>query len=394
MLFEDLDDGLRRLEERDLLRVRRVLETAQGVRVVVDGEPYLAFCSNDYLGLANHPKIVEAAIAGARRFGVGASASHLLTGHSAAHRALEDRLAQFVGLPKALLFSSGYLANIGAVTALVGRDDAIFSDRLNHASLIDAARLARAAIHVYPHCDIENLAEALSVSTAKRKLIISDAVFSMDGDIAPIPALAELCERHDAYLMLDDAHGFGVLGKNGRGALDHFAIRSPRIIYMATLGKAAGVCGAFVAATTTVVETLIQRARSYIYTTAMPPLLACALDASLELLQDDGLRDRLRRSMVLLKNGLRSARWQLSLSQTPIQPLILGTSRAALEVSRGLRERGILVPAIRPPTVPEGTARLRISLSAAHGEEDIGQLIAALREIQASDGSLAIAHAR
>lgn len=378
-------EELCRLERQSLLRTRRVLEGPQGARITVDGRDYLAFCSNDYLGLANHPDIIAAAISGARTFGVGVGASHLISGHSAAHRSLETQLARFVDQPGALLFSAGYMANLGAITALVGRGDAIFSDELNHASLIDAARLSRADIYRYPHIDIESLAESLAACRAKKKLIISDAVFSMDGDIVPLPALLELCERHDAYLVLDDAHGFGVLGANGKGALEHFSIRSPRIVYMATLGKAAGVSGAFVAGAAKVIQTLIQRARTYIYTTAMPPLLACALAASLNILREENWRrDHLRGLVGLLKSELDLKAWRLSQSHTPIQPLLLGANESALRASAALSGRGILVPAIRPPTVPAGSARLRISLSAAHSEADVHQLVAALHEIEAS----------
>ncbi|MDQ3196344.1 MAG: 8-amino-7-oxononanoate synthase [Pseudomonadota bacterium] len=385
-LEDELREELRRLEDDGLLRRRRMLEGPQGVRVVVDGLPCLAFASNDYLGLANHPAIIAAAIAGAGTFGVGAGASHLITGHGSAHHALETELARFVDLPAALLFSTGYMANIGTVSALCARGDAIFSDALNHASLIDAARLSRADIHRYPHLDIGALDAALAACRARRKLVISDAVFSMDGDIAPVPALLALCERHDACLLLDDAHGFGVLGAGGRGILEHFSMRSPRVIYMATLGKAAGVAGAFVAGTTELIRVLIQRARTYIYTTAMPPLLAYALSASLTIIAGDGWRRRhLQRLIAQLKSGFDAKAWRLLPSDTPIQPLMLGSNRSALRVSAALSERGILIPAIRPPTVPEGSARLRISLSAAHSEADVSELISALREVAAHD---------
>ena len=283
------------LETEGLRRQRRVLETAQGARVRVGGREYVAFCSNDYLGLAAHPELIEAAREGAARYGVGAGASHLVLGHSAAHAALERQLAEFVGLPRALLFSSGYQANLGAVTALVGRADAVFADRLNHASLNDAALLSRAEFRRYPHLDLAALERQLAGSSARRKLIVTDAVFSMDGDIAPVPELAALAERHDAWLLLDDAHGFGVLGPQGRGLLARSGVRSPRVIYMATLGKAAGVFGAFVAGAPEVLETLMQRARTYVYTTAAPPLLAHALTKSLELIRAaDDRRDHLR----------------------------------------------------------------------------------------------------
>jgi len=374
------------LEEREaagLRRTRRVLETPQGARVRVDGRDYVAFCSNDYLGLASHPRLIEAARRGAARYGVGAGASHLILGHSMAHNDLENRLAAFAGFPRALLFSTGYLANIGAVTALVGREDAVFADRLNHASLNDAVLLSRAAFKRYPHLDLAALERLLAGSTARRRLIVTDAVFSMDGDIAPVPELVALAERYDAWLLLDDAHGFGVLGAEGRGTLAHFNVNSPRVIYMATLGKAAGVSGAFIAGEAEVVETLVQRARAYVYTTATPPLLAHALLESLELVRrEEWRRDRLRELVRQLRASLQLARWRLEPSDTAIQPLIIGANAEAVAVAEALARGGLLVPAIRPPTVPVGTARLRISLSAAHVPDDVERLAAALNALQ------------
>jgi 8-amino-7-oxononanoate synthase len=379
----DLADEIAALAASGLQRERRVLETPQNVRVTVDGRDYLAFCSNDYLGLANHPRLIAAAREGAERYGVGAGASHLILGHNAAHHALEDTLARFVQLPRALLFSTGYMANLGVVTALAGRGDAVFADKLNHASLNDAALLSRAEFKRYPHGDLAALERLLTASRARRKLVVTDAVFSMDGDLAPVPELVALCERHDAWLLLDDAHGFGVLGADGRGVLPYFNIASPRVIYMATLGKAAGVFGAFVAGTGELIETLIQRARPYIYTTAIPPLLAHAVIASLDLIATEGWRrERLTQLAALLRARLRPKRWRLLPSPTAIQPLVIGANDAALGVSGQLAERGLLVPAIRPPTVPRGTARLRISLSAAHGADDVERLAAALNELQ------------
>ncbi len=381
--YSALFDELAKLETRGLARKRRVLESPQSARVTVDGREYTAFCSNDYLGLAAHPELIEAARQGAARFGVGAGASHLILGHSAAHHELEQRLVEFTGLPRALLFSSGYLANIGAVTALVGREDAVFADRLNHASLNDAVLLSRAKFKRYPHLDLDALERLLAASRARRKLVVTDAVFSMDGDIAPVPDLIALCERHDAWLLLDDAHGFGVLGREGRGVLAHFEVRSPRVIYMATLGKAAGVFGAFVAGEAEMVEMLIQRARPYIYTTAPPPLLAQALMASLRLVErGEWRRARVRAYVDLLRTRITGKRWHLLPSQTAIQPLVIGDNDEAVRVSEALAGDGLLVPAIRPPTVPQGTARLRISLSAAHEIVDIERLAAALNVLQ------------
>lgn len=378
----ELRGHLRDREAEKVYRRRLVLDELHDTRVSVGGREYLAFCSNDYLGLARHPELIAAACAGGMQYGVGAGASHLISGHSAVHHQLEEALARFTGYPRALLFSTGYMANAGVIMALAGRSTAIFADKLNHASLNDAALVSRAIFKRYPHLDLITLERQLAASRAKRKLVVTDAVFSMDGDIAPAACLLALCEKYDAWLMLDDAHGFGVLGPEGKGTLAHLDLRSPRIIYMATLGKAAGVFGAFVAAQAEVIETLIQQARSYIYTTAAPPLLSCALLKSLELIaSEEWRRKKLIQLTGALRQELQPLRWKLLPSGTPIQPLIMGDNDKALQVSEALRERGILVPAIRPPTVPRGASRLRISLSAAHNVEDVSQLGAVLREL-------------
>jgi 8-amino-7-oxononanoate synthase len=300
-----------------------------------------------------------------------------------AHEELEAALARFVELPSALLFSTGYMANLGLVTALAGRGDTIFADRLNHASLNDAAVLSRAELRRYPHLDMAALERLLQAHGSGRKLIVTDAVFSMDGDIAPVRALLELCERYDAWLVLDDAHGFGVLGERGRGALEHFGVRSSRIAYMATLGKAAGVFGAFVAGDEVLIDTLVQRARTYVYTTAAPPLLARTLVKSLELIETESWRrTRLRELVTRLRTGLEGSRFELLPSETPIQPLVIGDSAEAVRVSDELARAGVLIPAIRPPTVPRGTARLRVSLSADHQAQDVDRLVNALAELR------------
>lgn len=370
-------------------RTREVVPSI-GATVLVDGERMLSFCSNDYLGLAGHAALVQAACAGAREYGIGSGGSPLVSGHSAANGKLQRELAGFVQLPRVLYFYAGYATNVGIVPALVGQGDALFSDALNHACLIDGARLSRAQVHRYPHADLAALEQALAASPARRKLVITDAVFSMDGDMADIPALLALCERHDALLLLDDAHGFGVLGPQGRGTLAHFGFvgtqASPRILYMATLGKAAGVAGAFVAGPDVLVEWLLQKTRSYIFATAAPPLLACALSASLCLIaQEERRRVDLRARIAQLRSGLAeilpATNWQLGKSTTAIQPLVIGHNDAALAVMEGLRRRGLWVPAIRPPTVPEGTARLRIALSAVHTAAEVEQLLRALAEL-------------
>ncbi|MDA8382542.1 MAG: 8-amino-7-oxononanoate synthase [Betaproteobacteria bacterium] len=372
----NLREELDRRHADGLLRRRLTLEGAQGPHVRVAGRDYLAFASNDYLGLANHPALAEAVAQGAQRYGVGAGASHLIVGHGRAHDTLEQELADFVGLPRALLFSTGYMANLGVVSALVGRHDEVFADKLNHASLNDAVVLSRARMRRYPHGDVRILGRLLAESAAPRKLVVTDGVFSMDGDVAPLKELLALCERHGAFLLVDDAHGFGVLGARGRGILSHFALASPSIIYMATLGKAIGVAGAFVAGHPDCVEILIQRARPYVYTTAFPPLLAAAVSASLAIVQEDEWRrDHLATLIRRLRQGLASGRWRLSPSTTPIQPLLVGGNQEALDLSEALRAQGLLVPAIRPPTVPRDSARLRISLSAAHTLKDIERLV-------------------
>jgi 8-amino-7-oxononanoate synthase len=382
----DLIAGLARdLEAREtqgLIRTRRTLATPQATRVVVDGRELLAFASNDYLGLAGHPEIVAAVREGAARWGVGAGASHLVCGHFAAHATLEAELARFTSPcagAQALAFSSGYLANLAILTALAGRGDAIFADRLNHACLNDGALLSRADLIRYQHLDVGALRHRLAASQAKTKIIATDAVFSMDGDLAPLPQLLALADEHDAWLVVDDAHGFGVLGgtdNDGRGALAYFGLQSERIVYMGTLGKAAGVAGAFVAAHPAVIETLIQSARTYIYTTASPPLLAEALRTALSIVATaTARRAHLYALIDRFRARMRSLPFRLCESPTPIQPVIVGTNRAAIELGNVLWARGFWVPAIRPPTVPKGTARLRITLTAAHSESDVDALV-------------------
>ncbi|PTN13060.1 8-amino-7-oxononanoate synthase [Nitrosomonas aestuarii] len=393
-MFSDLAEQLLIREQQGLKRYRSILESPQSTHVTIDGHAYLSFSSNDYLGLASHPVLVQSVCQGAQLYGVGSGASHLVNGHSTAHHVLEEALAQFTGFSEALLFSTGYMANIGVVTALVGRNDAIFADKLNHASLNDAAILSRAQLIRYPHFDLLTLERRLIASKAKRKLIITDAVFSMDGDVAPVENLVKLCNKYNAMLLLDDAHGFGVLGRNGRGILFtsekrresvRTALHASNIIYMATLGKAAGVFGAFVAASSEIIATLIQAAKSYIYTTASPPMLAHVLLKSLQLIeQDNWRRERLFQLIKQLKDAMRTLRWRLLPSNTPIQPLLIGDTKEAMRISQNLKSQGILVPAIRPPTVPRNTARLRISLSASHRDEDIARLASALQNTNAA----------
>ena len=366
-----------------LMRQRRLLDSPQAEHIVANGKPYLSFCSNDYLGLANHPSLIAAMQAAAGDSGVGSGASNLITGHHRYHDELEKKLAKFVDMPAALLFSTGYMANIGVLGALVGRGDAIFADKLNHACLNDGGYYSLADFKRFAHNDVVALEKLLKSSPAKHKLIAVDAVFSMDGDIAPIPDYLRLCEQYDAYLYVDDAHGFGVLGEHGKGCLSHFNIKSPRIIYMATLGKAAGVAGAFVAGEQVVIDYLIQKARSYVYSTPAPPALSATLIQSVTLIeQGDDLRAHLQHLIATLKANLQLKNWVLMPSDTAVQPLVIGNNHAAVSLSEHLQKLGFLVPAIRPPTVPKNTARLRISLSAAHSEQDVIQLANALNHAE------------
>ncbi len=393
--LDDFDAGLAALDAQNLRRTRRTVRPAGQAHLMVDGQRLLAFCSNDYLGLSQHAQPRAAAQAALATYGVGAGASPMVSGHSAANAALELELAAAVGLPRALYFYAGYATNASAVEALVGPGDAVFSDALNHACLIDGARLSKARVHRYAHADLSDLAHQLQASPARRKLVLSDAVFSMDGTLADVAGLLGLCERHDALLMLDDAHGFGVLGPQGRGTLAAAALTaaraSDRVLYMATLGKALGVAGAFVAGPERLVEWLLQKTRSYTYATAAPALLAEALRASLHCAlgpEGDERRQRLNARIRQLRAALApgcdenfDARgWQLMASDTAIQPLVVGDAAAALALMEQLRRAGLWVPAIRPPTVPLGTARLRIALSAEHRAEDVERLVQVLRE--------------
>lgn len=389
-LLASLERDLEQLDRQSLRRRLRVAETPCAPRMKVDGRDMLAFCSNDYLGLASHPCLVEALQEGASRYGAGSGASHLISGHSRAHALLEERFAEFLSphieSPRALYFCTGYMANLAVLSAFGGRDTEIFSEALNHASLIDGARLARSDVKVYPHGDTEALERLLKASTAKKKLVVTDSVFSMDGDLAPLPQLLQLCEQHGAWLVIDDAHGFGVLGQNGRGVLEHFNLRSPYLIYIGTLGKAAGVSGAFVAAHATAVEWLVQRARPYIYTTATPPALPHALMASMDIIAgEEGAqrRTRLRALIGQLRSELNLQRWKLFPSDTAIQPVIIGANDETMRAASALYEQGFWVPGIRPPTVPAGSARLRITLSASHTGQEVSQLASAFNLLEA-----------
>ena len=376
-----LAQRLRDKQQHHLYRRRRLLESAQSARVRVDGRDVLNFCSNDYLGLADHPRVIAAMQNAAGEMGVGSGASHLVIGHSYFHHQLEEELAAFVQRPRALLFSSGFMANLGVISTLVDRNDVVLEDKLNHASLLDGALLSRGQLQRYQHNDVGNLRDRLGALEGRRALVVTDSVFSMDGDIAPLQDIAAACATENTWLMVDDAHGFGVLGKNGRGALDHFNLNTDQVpVYMATLGKALGSYGAFVAGSDDLIECLIQECRPYIYTTAIPPAVAAATLESLHVLQEESWRvEHLRGLIRQFRKGAMQREIELPESHTAIQPLIVGESEKALQLSEQLLQQSILVGAIRPPTVPPNTARLRITLSAAHTESDLEQLLDALQ---------------
>lgn len=384
MSFDDLAAALAARRQAQLYRRRRLLDSAQGPEGVVDGRRCLAFCSNDYLGLANHPEVIAAFKQGADRYGVGGGASHLVNGHCRAHHALEEELAAFTGRERVLLFSTGYMANLGTINALIERQDAVFQDRLNHASLLDAGLLSGARFQRYRHNDPDHLAVRLARSEARRKLVVSDGVFSMDGDIADLPALSRVSRAQGGWLMVDDAHGFGCLGASGGGCVEHFGLDSTAVpVLVGTLGKAFGTAGAFVAGSEVLIETLIQFARTYIYTTSLPPAVAEATRASLRRVQaDHWRRDKLAQLIRRFRRGCAQLGYTLMDSPTPIQPILIGDAGAALRISAALEARGIFISAIRPPTVPAGSSRLRVTLSAAHSEAQVDRLLDALEAVR------------
>ena len=404
--FTALALAQQQLDALDVALLRRRLKQTQSpcdVAVTVGGRQLKAFCSNDYLGFANHPQLIAAMAEGAAQYGVGSGASHLISGHSLAHDLLETELArtqlEHIHDARALFFCTGYLANITAITALAGlglqgvnqnAGISIYSAKLNHASLIDGVKLAaaqtKASVHLFDHTKLVDLNEMLQADSSAHKLIVTDGVFSMDGDLAPVADLLAIAEAHDALLIVDDAHGFGVLGKYGHGILEHCQIQSDRIVYIGTLGKAAGVSGAFVCAHKTLMECLIQKGRPYIYSTATPPAIAHTVLASLHLIEGEegqARRAHLNQLIAIWHHELQLQHWQMSSSMTPIQPLVLGSNAAALSASKQLDDAGYWIPAIRPPTVPEGSARLRITFSANHSIESVRQLMAELQKIEA-----------
>ena len=383
--FSDLESHLDDLRRRDMYRRRRNLDGPQGREVVVDGRQLLNFCSNDYLGLAGDPRIAAAFKRGVDRWGTGAGASHLVCGHTAAHEELEEALAEFTGRPRALLFGSGYAANVGIINALLSVGDFVFEDRLNHASLLDGGWISRATYSWFEHRDAADLDAKLAAvrNHTTRKLIVSDGTFSMDGDPCRLDELVTLAKQNVAWTMIDDAHGMGVHGANGVGLVDPVRYSTTDVpILVGTLGKAFGTAGAFVAGEEVLIETLIQRSRNYIFTTAMPSALAVATLESLAVAQaEPGRREHLAALIARFRSGVRELGWKLMPSTSPIQPVVVGDPARALALSRTLEERGFLIGAIRPPTVPQGTSRLRVTLTAAHRASDVDLLVESLNEL-------------
>lgn len=384
MGFEGMESVLRERERDHLMRRRRLVDGPQGPEIIVDGRPMLAFCSNDYLGLATHPKVIEAFAQAARDYGVGSGASHLISGHHRSHHALEEEMAAFLHRPRALLFSTGYMANLGVINALLGKDDLVIEDKLNHASLIDAGLMSGARFQRFLHNDMQSLSQRLhGAGVSSRTLVAVDGVFSMDGDIAPLPEIVKQAKEHGAWVMVDDAHGIGTVGPGGRGVTELYGLDGNDVpVLMCTLGKALGTFGAVVAGSETLIETMVQFSRTYIYTTALPPTVAEATRASLRVLQaEPERRVHLHKLVQRFRAAAKTLKLNLLPSPTPIQPLVIGSAEEALRVSVELEARGILVTAIRPPTVPVGSSRLRITFTAAHTEAQVDRLLDALGDV-------------
>jgi 8-amino-7-oxononanoate synthase len=382
--FSQLAAGLDDIARQGLYRARRLVDSPQGVDLQIDGKPVVNFCSNDYLGLANHPDVVKAFKAGADQYGIGSGSAHLICGHSRAHHALEQELAEFTGRDRALLFSTGYMANIGAITALLGRGDAVFEDRLNHASLLDGGLFSGARFKRYGHNDVADLEANLATATGNQ-LIVTDGVFSMDGDFAPLPELAVVAKKHNGWLMVDDAHGLGVIGEQGGGIVEHYGLSQDEVpVLIGTLGKGFGTFGAFVAGSDVLIETLIQKARTYVYTTALPAAVAEATRASLKIvIAESWRRDKLKQLSERFRLGAEQLGLTLMPSTSAIQPILVGESQAAVDISSALLQAGFLVSAIRPPTVPQGSARLRVTFSALHEHRHVDRLLDALDKVTA-----------
>ncbi len=385
-MLPHLATELDNLKARGLYRSLRLVDGAQGPRVRIDGKERLLFCSNNYLGLANHPILTEGADDALRAYGLSAAASRLISGNMEPHRTLEHRMAGFLGAESALCFPTGYMANLGAVSALVGPDDAVFSDRLNHRSIIDACRLSHAKTFVYRHRDVDHLENLLKTQLEfRRRLIVTDGLFSMDGDLAPLPELVDAANRHNAILMVDDAHGTGVLGASGRGIHEHFGITQGIDILTTSGSKAMGACGGFVAGTTELIDLLINRAPAFIFTSALPPDACGAATAALRLIESrSDLRKSLWRNVHSVQEALRGLGFDLMGSQSQIVPILIGDAARTMAISDHLFKEGIYLSGIRPPTVPEGESRLRLTLMADHSEDDITRLIQALADVRAA----------
>lgn len=380
---------LEELNQKSLLRTLRRINSAQGPRVKIDGREIILLSSNNYLGLANHPRVKEAAIRVIEKYGFGSGASRLISGNMTLHEELEERIADFKGTEAAILFNSGYTANIGIIPALVGKGDFIYSDELNHVSIIDGSRLSRAEIRIYPHKDMTVLEELLKKDKNNgRKLIVTDTVFSMDGDIAPLKDIYNLSQKYSAFLMVDEAHATGVLGSKGRGAVEHFALKGENIIQMGTLGKALGTFGAYIAGSKDLIVYLRNKARSFIYTTSLPPAVAAAAIEAINIIaEDDSLIKGLWDNRKVFIDGLHSLGFDTLSSETPIIPVLAGNIHKALEMAETLYEECIYAPAIRPPTVPEGSSRIRTTVMANHTKEDIEAALSAFRKIKNGKGS-------
>lgn len=382
MGFSHLADELEQLQQQSLYRHRRVISSPQGVNIKIDGQQVINFSSNDYLGLANHSDVIESFKKATNSYGVGSGSAHLICGHSRSHHALEEELAEFTGRDRALLFSSGYMTNVGVISALLSRGDQVFEDRLNHASLLDGGLLSGAKFKRYKHIDLDDLQKKMQDRDG-RTLVVTDGVFSMDGDLAKLPELTSLANDKNAWVMVDDAHGFGVLGQTGGGVVQHYGLTQQQVpVLMGTLGKSFGTFGAFVAGSEVLIETLIQKARTYVFTTALPAAVTEATRTSLKLvITDNWRRDQLKQLVARFRMGASQLGFQLMQTDSAIQPILIGNSQKAVDISEALLNQGFLVSAIRPPTVPKGEARLRITFSANHKEQHIDQLLDALDTI-------------
>lgn len=381
MTTDFLETERRAREAAGLQRSTRAVDGPQDTHLLLDGRRVLSLCSNNYLGIANHPALAEAAARAARELGVGSGASRLISGSMRIHHDLEDQLAAFKGTERAILFTSGYHANVGTIAALVGAGDAVFSDELNHASLVDGCRISRAEVHVYRHADAGDLEQALRTSNARRKLVVTDSIFSMDGDAAPLADICDLADRYGAMVMVDEAHATGVLGANGAGLVEALGLRDRVTVQMGTLGKALGTFGAYVGASGAVVDHLVNCARTFIFTTALPPPMVAASAAALEIVRDEPWRrERLRDNARRLRRGLIELGYDVPGDEDcHIVPVMVGDAEETMRLSEALLDRGVFAHGIRPPTVPRGTSRIRATVMATHGEGDIDGAIRAFR---------------